>query len=115
MRAAATQVGVQLVTNLLIRWVRMAPEQCGCRHDHTVAAVAALSCLFFQESPLHWMELFGRTQTLQGGDLGTGDLRNRKHARPDGIGTPEHHTGSALLQPTAKEWAVKLQLIAEHI
>src|SRR5262245_19401994 len=68
-RGAAAEVPVQRLLDLGLRRSRVAVEQGLGRHDHAVAAEAALAGLFGDERALEGMELFDRPEALDRGDL----------------------------------------------
>ena len=78
MRAAAAQVVVQLVAQLLLGGIGVAAQQGLHRHDHAVEAVAALGRLAVDEGLLRGAGALARAQAFQRGDLAA-------HGRPHGI------------------------------
>ncbi len=115
MRAAAAEVVVERLADLLIGGMRRAPDERGGGDHHAIGAVAALRRLFYKERLLHGMRLVGRAQALQRGDLRADGLADGQTAARHRLGPAQHLARAALLQPAAEERAVQPQLIAQDV
>src|SRR5207244_2024027 len=90
-------------------------EECRGLHDHTIDAVAALSCRFVDERLLNRMRLLSRTETLQGYDLGVSHGRDWHDAAAQCLAVVMHRAGAALCQAATEMHAVQAKLVAQCV
>src|SRR5262245_2184756 len=114
-RGAAAEVPVQRLLDLGLRWSRVPVEQGLGRHDHAVAAEAALAGLLGDERALEGLELLDRPQALDCRDLALDRRRGRRDARPRGAAVDEDRARPALSQAAAELRAVQLEIVAQDV
>src|SRR5215813_821188 len=102
MRATAAEIILQLGFDLLLGWVRVAPQQRGGLHDHAVDAVPALYRLLLDEGLLYRMRMAVGAEALERDDVAGVDRGERYDARPHRLAIHENRAGSALTQAAAK-------------
>src|SRR6266702_5671320 len=112
---AFAQVSCKRLPDLVFSRSLCCCEECGGLHDHAIDAVAALSCLFVDECLLNRMRLLGRTETLQGHDLGVGHGRDRHDAASQRLAVIVHRAGAALCQAATEMHAVQAKLVAQCV
>src|SRR5262245_25593586 len=113
--AAAAEIAVEAGADVLFARPRIGVEQRLGRHDHAVAAVAALGGLLGDEGALQRARLFDCPQALDGGDLGVTQRGDRGHARAGRLAVDQHRAGTALSEPAAELRPVELEIVAQDV
>src|ERR1700682_2357877 len=94
---------------------RVATEQRLRGHDHSVAAIAALTGLFANERALQHTRLSRRAQPLDRRDPALAGAADGIHARALFDPVDEHTAGAALRLAAAEFGAVQLEVVAQNI
>src|SRR4051812_18046618 len=101
MRRAAAEVPVQRLADLVIGGPGIALEQRLGRHQHAVAAVAALAGLLLDEGLLQRMGVVDGADALDRGDVAL-DLGKLPDARARRLPVDQNGAGAALRKPAAE-------------
>src|SRR6266851_4152786 len=92
---AAAEVALKPVPDLLVRGVRIVPEQVDGGQDHAGSAVAALQRVLGVERLLHWVPL-AVGEALDGGDAASIRLNGQDGAALDRGPVHQHGAGTAV-------------------
>src|SRR5215831_9023069 len=115
MRAAAALEAAERLFDLRVGRLLGLIEECGCRHDPAVDAVAALRHLLLHIGLLDRMRLLGRAEAGEGDDLAAAYRRDRRHAGAHRLAVDVHGAGAALRQAAAEMRIVERELVAQRV
>src|SRR5215468_7308889 len=107
-------MAVQRLLDLQVARPGIAIEQRLGRHDHAVAAEAALTRLLLDEGALERMQLVHGAQALDSRDAAR-RRRHRRDARTDRLAVHQHGAGATLGETAAELRAVELQVVSEDV
>jgi hypothetical protein len=113
--AAAAEVAVQTLDDLLRRRPRRTLEQRDRGHHHPRRAVAALHRGVIDERPLHGVQPAARGEVFDGAHRGVADRSDRHAARPRRASVDQHRAGAALALATAELGADQAEFLAQHV
>src|SRR5690606_10243935 len=102
MGAAAAQVELELVADLLLGGMRIAIEQGLERHDHAVQTIAALRALLVDEGLLDGSEPLEGAQAFERGDFVPRHALDGYDTGPGRHAVDQHRTGAAFAQAAAE-------------
>src|SRR5262245_18965463 len=107
-------MAVQRLLDLQVARPGIAIEQRLDRHDHAVAAEAALTRLILDEGALERMRSVHGAQALDGQDAAPRG-QHWRDARTDRLAVHQHGAGAALGETAAELRAVELQVVSEYV
>src|SRR5262245_55377199 len=115
MGAAAAEVAGKSCPDVALARPRIAVDELLGRHDHAVAAVAALRRLLLDEGALQRVRLVDRAEPLERRDLARRDGADRRHAGAYRLAVDQHRAGAALRQAAAILGAVELEIVTQDV
>src|SRR5882757_9973794 len=108
-------MALQRLLYLGLARLRVVREQRLRRHDHSVAAIAALAGLFIDERPLQGTRVLRRPQTFDRRDATLAGGADRIHARALFYPVDEHAACAALRLTAAEFGAAQLEVVAQNV
>ena len=115
MGAAAAQIAIQRLLDVIAGRMRILVEQGLRGHDHAADAVAALRGLLVNEGLLKLARILLRAEALERGDLLAFGKGERRDAGMDGIAVHDDGAGAALGQPAAEFRATQAKIVAQRV
>jgi hypothetical protein len=113
--AAAAEIPVESLLDLVVRWFGISIQERFCHHDHPVHAVTALRRLLLDKRNLQRVGVLQRAQTFQRSDVAVLRRANGNLAGAQGVTIQDHSTGAALAQPTAESGPMQFGVVSQNV